>query len=256
MRKKITVGSILLMLAAAGFIGYDKYVSYCKLNPNDSACPATSPSPSPSPTVEPTPTPSPSPTTSPTPEATPTPVPTPVPTPTATPLPAIPCPKEPAAGSYVYLNNKRYGNGIDSTVRIHGDQEMCMMIHGVSVNDCHFEGMQGDRAACEMYLVKKQTGAKGGCPIWQYLKDGTVYPCHQAPHPDQSCDHFGDPVYRDDPQTPDVFEGNPAVCGLQRDEAGDPMAGFFIIAHGKFQTRACLPDGSNCGPWIYGKDGQ
>ena len=251
MRKKVTVGSILLLLVGMGWIGYDQFLSYCARNPSDAACPVVNPTP------EPTPEPSPSPTASPTPEATPTPVPSPTPSPTPTATPGLtPCPKVPADGSYVYLNNKRYGNGVDSTVRIHGDQEMCFLIHGVSVNDCHFEGMQGDRAACEMWLVKRQTGLSGGCPVWQFLKDGNTYPCYQAPHPDQSCDHFGDPTFRDDPQTPNVFEGQPAECGLQRNSVNDPMAGFFVITHGIYQVRACLPDGTNCGPWIYGKDGR
>jgi len=176
-------------------------------------------------------------------------VPTPIPTPSPTAPPTTSaCPKKLAAGAYPYLNNKRYGNGIDATVRVHGDQEFCYLIHKVNTNDCHLEGW-AQRSECEMELI-------GGCPIWQYTKNDTVFTCHQAPHPDQSCDHFGDPVYRDDPQTPDIFEGRPAECGLQRDSAGDPMAGFFIIAHGAYLTRACLPDGTNCGPWIFGKDGQ
>ena len=252
MRKRITVGSILLLLVGAGWIGMDKYLSYCAANPSDTGCPFVDPSPAPTVTPSPIPTeeptPDPLPTTTPTPEAPPTPPPPPPP-PTLT-----PCPKFPAEGSYIRVNNKRYGNGIDSTYRINGDPEMCFLIHGVRTNECHFEGMRGDRAACEMWLAKRQTSMAGGCPIWQYVKMGAVYPCLQAPHIDQSCDHFGDPVYRDDPQTPNVFEGNPAECGLQRDASGDPMAGFFVISHGLHQTRACLPDGTNCGPWVYGKD--
>lgn len=85
MRKKVTIGSILLMLATAGLIGIDQYYKYCAANPSDSACPA--PNPTPSPTVEPTPipptpTPSPIPTPTPSPTIAPTPIPTPVPTPT------------------------------------------------------------------------------------------------------------------------------------------------------------------------------
>jgi hypothetical protein len=79
MKKKLSVGAILLMLAGAGWISYDRYAQYCAGNPTDPACPAPAPTPTPSPTVAPTPTPLPT--------ATPTPAPTPVPTPTPTPVP-------------------------------------------------------------------------------------------------------------------------------------------------------------------------
>jgi hypothetical protein len=78
---------------------------------------------------------------------------------------------------------------------------------------------------------------------------------HDAP---LSADHFGDPVFRDDPQTPTTgdtletlkgFEGKPRECGLERDEHG-PRAGFFIIAHGKGLVRACRPDAQECSPWM------
>jgi len=125
------------------------------------------------------------------------------------------------------------------------------MIHGVAVNDCHLEGW-AKRAECEMELMQ-------GCPIWFYSVDGTkpTSQCHQASHPIASCDHWGNPEYRDDPQTPE-FEGKPTQCGLQRDNAGDPVAGFFVVGHAEPNNstyfRACLPDGTNCGPWILGKD--
>ena len=159
------------------------------------------------------------------------------------------CPKPLAPGSVVYLNNKRYGAGIDSTVRVAGDPAFCQAIHGVAVNDCHLEGW-AKRAECEMFLL-------GGCPVWQYSMNGTDARsrCFQAPHPDASCDHWGDPVDRDDPQTP-AFEGKPAACGLQRDQGGDPNAGFFIIGHGEAWFRACAPDLHGCGPWTPGKDKQ
>jgi len=161
------------------------------------------------------------------------------------------CPKPLAEGAEIYLNNKNYGNGLDSTLRVKGDPIFCQMIHGVSVNDCHLEGW-AKRSACEMELM-------GGCPIWFYSTTGDkpTSQCHQSPHPIASCDHYGDPVYRDDPMTPE-FEGMPKECGLQRDNNGDPEAGFFVIAHAEPNKstyfRACLPNGTNCGPWILGKD--
>ena len=215
---------------------------------NDGGCTIVIPKPTPAPTATPVP---PEPTPVPTPEPVPTPTPTPVPTPLPTPTPGeTACPKPLAEGAHWYLNNKRYGNGIDSTLRVFGDPEFCRLIHGVSVNDCHLEGWPR-RTACELEIM-------GGCPVWQYSKDQrNAMACLQAPHPVASCDHWGDPVDRDDPQTPQ-FEGRPIECGKQRDASGDPMAGFFVIAHGEPNAgtyfRACLPDYTGCGPWVLGKD--
>jgi len=232
--------------------------------------PAPQPTPSPTATPEPTPTPEPDPSPvcppagatcgcwhrppgepwqqlppCPTPAPTPTPTPTPAPTPPPT---GTACPKALEPGAYVYLKDKRYGNGLDSTVFVHGDPELCWLIHSVAVNDCHLEGW-AKRAECEIELA-------GGCPVWQYSLDGSNARarCLQARHDEASCDHWGDPVDRDDPQTPDVFEGRPVECGNQRDPAGDPMAGFFVIGHGAAYFRACLPDLTGCGPWVPGKD--
>lgn len=189
------------------------------------------------------------------------PLPTPEPTPTPTPV-SNPCPKPLAPNAIVYLNDKPYGQGFDSTVRVKGDPEFCKLISGVEQNDCHLEGWP-KRVACELYLIK-------GCPIWEYaVANGkNPSPCSDDQSALASCDHFGDPVNRDDPKTPTTgntletlkgFEGEPKVCGLQRDRFG-PMAGYFTIAHGGpagcssstgpyYQIRACKPDGTNCGPW-------
>lgn len=165
--------------------------------------------------------------------------------------PKTSCPKPLAPGAYVYLNDKPYGHGFDSTVRVHGDPEFCRLIHGVVVNDCHLEGWP-KRVECEMELLH-------GCPIWQFSVDAgtTVEPCVDDHAARCSCDHFGSVEYRDDPQTPTTgdtlltlqgFEGQPLECGLQRDAYG-PMAGFFTVAHGAGQVRACKPDRTGCGPW-------
>jgi hypothetical protein len=161
------------------------------------------------------------------------------------------CPKPLAPGAVVYLNDKPYGQGFDSTVRVHGDPEFCWLIHGVWVNDCHLEGWP-KRVECEMELIH-------GCPIWQLTVDGgtTVEPCVDSQAARASCDHFGSVEYRDDPDTPTTgdtiwtlkgFEGRPLECGLQRDAYG-PMAGFFTVAHGIGNVRACKPDRAGCGPW-------
>jgi len=178
----------------------------------------------------------------PVPTPTPTPTPVPTPTPTPTPTPVVACPKPLESGAEVYLNNKPYGQGWDSTVRVRGDKLFCQMIHGdVAVADCHLEGWP-KRSECEMELL-------GGCPIWQYKSpQGDAFLCQQEPA-EVSCDHFGNVEFRDDPMTPLVFEGQPKECGKQRDGRGDPMAGFFVIAHGKSELRACRPDGQGCGPW-------
>lgn len=160
------------------------------------------------------------------------------------------CPKLPAPGTVVYLNDKPYGHGFDSTVRVKGDPEFCRLIHGVSINDCHLEGWP-KRAQCEMELM-------GGCPIWQYTTNGTmVQGCFDDQTAAASCDHFGSVGHQDDPQTPTTgntlatlqgFEGLPLECGLQRNALG-PMAGFFTVAHGIGNVRACKPNGVGCGPW-------
>ena len=224
--------------------------------------PPTPPAPTPDPAA-PTPTPDPGPT------PTPAPGPEPTPTPAPTPDPGQPV-RFPLPGVRIYVNDKAYGSGFDSTPRVQGDPELCQILHGVSVNDCHFEApplLVGKvRARYETLVL---AGARHGqpppgiglCPRWQFRVGGgaphELVDDHDAPC---SGDHFGDPVDRDDPQTPTTgqaletlhgFEGEPKVCGLQRDQHG-PIAGFFVIAHGQGEVRACPPldtSGENCGPW-------
>jgi len=173
----------------------------------------------------------------------------PCPTEVAHPKPTF-CPKLLAPGAIVYLNDKPYGHGFDSTVRVKGDPEFCRLIHGVAINDCHLEGWP-KRVQCEMELMD-------GCPIWQYTVDGTtIHGCFDNRTAAASCDHFGSVGHQDDPQTPTTgdtiwtlrgFEGLPLECGLQRNAYG-PMAGFFTVAHGIGYVRACKPDKAGCGPW-------
>jgi hypothetical protein len=97
-----------------------------------------------------------------------------------------------------------------------------------------------------------------GCPIWQYTTNGTtVLGCFDDRAAAASCDHFGSVGHQDDPQTPTTgdslatlrgFEGLPLECGLRRNAFG-PMAGFFTVAHGIGNVRACKPNGAGCGPW-------
>ncbi len=154
------------------------------------------------------------------------------------PPPPDACPKPLAPGATVYLNDKPYGQGFDSTPRVKGDPEFCRLIHGMQENDCHLEGWP-KRSACEMQLLH-------GCPIWQ----GQCY--SPTPQPGEcpiTMDHFGTAGGAiDDPHTP-IYEGLPAECGAQRDAEGQPAAGFFTIAHGRGTVRACKPDGTGCGPW-------
>lgn len=248
----------------------------CSLDPAGAACQAAKAAheascPPPPPSPEPTPVPTPTPGTPPTPEPSPTPEPTPPPTPPPTPTPDPDLPvRFPLSSARLYLNDKPYGSGFDSTPRIQGDPELCELLHGVRVNDCHMEApplLVGPvRARYEtLVLGGARHGAplppRGLCPAWQFrAAGGQVQPCVDDHSALASCDHFGDPVDRDDPQTPTTgntletlrgFEGEPKVCGLQRDAHG-PTAGFFAVAHGSGEIRACPPldtGGENCGPW-------
>ena len=194
--------------------------------------------------------------------AKPTPMPTPTATRTATPLPTTlptaplgPFPvRFPLPTAKLYMRNKRYGNGVDSTVRVRGDRELCEALHHVPVpsGDCHFES---DVWQYESQKVEYEMAIMGGCPVWEYRTDDGSARCHNDPNAQHSCDHFGSVRTRDDPKTPE-FEGRPALCGSQRDEFG-PYAGFFMIpqpGEGPMFVRACLPNqegnDETCGPWI------
>ena len=153
------------------------------------------------------------------------------------------------ASAVVYVRNKPYGQGLDSSIRVKGDPRVCEAAGApVGTNDCHLEGLGPIRAQYEIKIA-------GGCNEWWAKPAGEnrVIRCLQAPNI-MSCDHYGDPVMRDDPNTDDVFEGNPPECGLQRSPDGKPMAGFFVIAHGLGEVWACLPgrpyDDPTCGPHV------
>lgn len=248
MRKLALILALPLLLGASKC---DKFCNECAKDPSIPGCKeaidnGVCPAPNPTPTPVPTPTPEPTPTPTPVPTPTPTPTPTPEPTPTPTPAPVSFLPKPLAPGAEVYLNNKVHGQGVDSTVRVRGDVEFCEIVHGVRVNDCHLEGWKW-RVQAEMELL-------GGCPVWQYRQlpwDNTVRACLQVENDESrmSCDHFGSVEFRDDPITPE-FEGKPVECSKQRDDSLHPMAGFWCVAHGKGQVRACRPDGGGCGPWV------
>jgi hypothetical protein len=143
----------------------------------------------------------------------------------------------------LYINDKPAGHGFDSAPRVRNDEAFCKTVTGLDgVKDCSFEGLP-NRAHCEMQVM-------GGCPVWEFQKPGEVraYRCHDDQSDWASCDHFGSPNAQDDPQTPD-FEGQPLECGAQR-WGIRPDAGFFTVAHGVGNIRACIPnDLDNCGPW-------
>lgn len=243
MKKWFTSAGVLLILVTLGLYSKPKF---CAQYPTHRICAAPSPTPEPTPVPTAIPTPVPEPTALPT--ATPSPVPTATPPATTPPFPV----RFPVAGSTLYMNNHRYGNGVDSTVRVRGDRELCEALHHVPVpsGDCHFDSdvwrYSGERAAYERTIL-------GGCPVWQ-VRGLRVERCHDDQNAQHSCDHFGNTVDRDDPKTP-VFEGKPVECGLQVDEFG-PYAGFFMIpqrGEGSMEVRACKPsaegDDSTCGPW-------
>lgn len=205
----------------------------------------------PTPTPVPTPTPTPKP--EPTPEPTPTPVPTPVPTPTPKPTPepeVFPVPF-PSLDAVIYPNNKRYGNGLDATYLVRGDDALCKLLHGPAGHSpCHFDSTVFRNQA---QRGRYEAAAAGGCPRWQYRSGLETGTCHDdRVDATVSCDHFGTTELRDDPQTAE-YEG-PAMCAGQRDSFG-PNAGFFMVPQcspGKeCSVRACMPNNpDNCGPWI------
>lgn len=240
-------------------------------------CPAPVPIPTPTPTPVPVPTPTPTPVPVPTPTPTP---PIPVPTPTPPPPTVFPV-RFPVPSVVLYMRNSRYGNGVDSTPRINGDRELCEALHHVAVpgGDCHFDSdvwaSPNQRGEYEMLVIG---GARAGTPsvtplgpVWQYRAGGQFGRCHDDQvNANTSCDHFGDTVFRDDPQTPLVvlpdgsilgFEGRPAALAKQNEFLNGqlrPYAGFFVIPQTTSptfgtQVRACLPideTESTCAPWL------
>ena len=162
-------------------------------------------------------------------------------------VPVTKCPKELAPGAFVTMGNKPYGQGFDSSPLVVNDPDFCYAIHGVRTNRCHLEGWP-KRAECELELFGKMVGKAQACPVWEFSVTGAPdswQSCKERGSQAVTCDHFGNTQMRDDPQT-DAFEGEPKVCGEQRDPAGDPNAGFFMIGHGTGFVRACTPDHKNC----------
>lgn len=238
MKKWFQGAGFLALLVVLGIYSKPKF---CSQYPTHSICAA--PSPTPEPTVAPTATPVPTPTPEPTVEPT---------TPPTSPPPVSFPVRMPLASATIYMNNHRYGNGVDATVRVRGDRELCEALHHVPVpsGDCHFDSdvwtYPGQRAAYEYSIL-------GGCPVWQ-VRGLRVERCHDNQTAQHSCDHFGNTVNRDDPKTPE-FEGKPFECGLQVDEYG-PYAGFFMIpqkGEGSMEVRSCPPYAEGvdayCGPW-------
>jgi hypothetical protein len=190
---------------------------------------------------KPTPPPPPPTTTLPTPPSTLPPPPT---TTTTTTLPPAPEPQgvlpESCKSAEVYVGMNYYGNGLDTSVRWRGSEACCRDLgHQNTSSDCHAEGFP-QRQAAELEALG------GACNIFQASVDGKAwFRCEDNRDAPLSCDHFGNTTKRDDPQTPDVYEGEPKVCAKQAGAFGF-NAGFFAIAHGKGYVRACRPDGGGC----------
>ncbi len=159
------------------------------------------------------------------------------------------------AGAGAWVRLKPYGNGLDTEVNVTNWPDLCYFIHGnpINPNQCHLEGLDSkgySRVQCEMLIVETLSHGAGKCPVgvWRTNEHNADNYCYQDdPYPTggMSCDHFGDTITRDDPQTP-PFEGEPKVCGNYRDPYGKPMAGFFWIGHGDGWMKACLPDYTGC----------
>ena len=158
-------------------------------------------------------------------------------------------------GVHLEANTKYWGQGLDHTTLVVGSRQYCTDRGWTDGRSSCQVAVDGDpnKVICEIEFG-------GGCPRFEFRQGSVQHPCVDDQNDLMSCDHFGDPVTRDDPQTPTTgntlatlkgFEGEPKVCGLQR--IGDkPIAGFFTIAHGfGGEARSCV-DGSfsACGPWL------
>jgi hypothetical protein len=270
--RKLIVGLLAVgLMGAKGCTDCEKETAIaaaiCQSQPDSQECikakekaaKACTPAPVPTPTPEPTPTPVPVPT------PTPTPVPVPTPTPTPTPPPSMTFPvRFPLTSATIYMRNSKWNVGVDSTIRVRDDRELCEALHHVpGVNDCHFDSdvwtAEWQRAQYEMRVM---AGARAEapsdavlCATWQFRGVmGVAHPCHNDESVQHSCDHFGSTQDRDDPKTPE-FEGKPVECGRQVDQFG-PYAGFFMVpqkGEGDMFVRACLPldqTDAGCAPWL------
>jgi hypothetical protein len=187
-------------------------------------CPTLPPNPQPTPT--------PTPEVTPTPEPTPTPTPNPTPQPTPTPIP-ISCPAVAPQGSK-YITIGKYGNGYNVSPRVH-DRAYCEAVTGIdAVYDCKAnpEGPKHNRQCDTDFL-------KTNCPYWERSLDGQYWkPClpnGEGPDDDITCDHFDH-----------WSEGTPYTEICDVNSAGNPISGFFSIAHGQGFVRACDKDYQVC----------
>ena len=201
------------------------------------------------------------------------PAPKPAPTPEPAPIPVDPLPEEPPPageapvtaadcppiddGATVFLPVRGpYGKkGFYVELMIRNSPTTCLALNPADPDpqSCHFEGWRTQQR-CERYLIKRFGDGKSECPIWwaQTAANGTFRCREDDPFGNSmSCDHFGsaDADKRDDPKTV-VFEGLPAVCGLQRDSHGKPEAGFFAIVLGAGRVGVSLPGAPGPDNWV------
>ena len=161
------------------------------------------------------------------------------------PPPVGSCPWSMPAGTRLGANTKYYGQGLDHTTLVIGSSEYCAQRGWTDGRSTCQVAIDGDpnKVACEIAFG-------GGCPRFEFRANGVQRPCVNDQNDFMSCDHFGDTVTRDDPQTPDVFEGEPKECAKQKGPHGYE-AGFFAIAHGLGEVRSCVDSTfSACGPWL------
>lgn len=172
------------------------------------------------------------------------------------PVTASDCPPiEPGATLFLPVRGPYGKKGFYTELMIRNSPSTCLALNPADPdpNSCHFEGWPTQQR-CERYLIRRFGDGVGECPIWwaQTPQHG-IFRCREDdPHDNSmSCDHFGsaDGDKRDDPKTP-AFEGQPAVCGLQRDPKGKPEAGFFAIVLGAGKVGASLPGAAGPDNWV------
>ena len=158
-------------------------------------------------------------------------VPVPTPLPTASPFVSNPiCPAYAPDNDKYMVANRYADNGIDITDRVR-NRSYCETLYGViGPYDCN-ANVDGEFPGCDVEFLN---GIK--CPQWFYQDPdfGFWLKCKNNGGVG-SCDHF------------DHWDGVGAYTGsCDKDSKGQPVTGFYVIAHGDTSFKACDKTGLIC----------